>query len=173
MKRQLFFRNLRELIPEYGSDNIVYFDESGFAPTTYRTHGWAARGKKIYINVTGKREKRTNLIMAQRGRRGKDWLAPMLFQGACSALTVETWVKEFLLKELKKPSIIIMDNAPVHNKKSIKKLFEEKGHKLLPLPPYSPDFNPIEKTFGAMKKLRKSLPKGAAIDNLFHCNSYC
>jgi hypothetical protein len=171
MKRQSFLKNLRGLIPEYGSDNIVYFDESGFDPTTYRDHGWAVRGKKIYIDVTGKREKRTNLIMAQRGRRGKDWLAPMLFQGACSALTVETWVKEFLLKELKNPSIIIMDNAPVHNKKSIQKLFEDQGHKLLPLPPYSPDFNPIEKTFGSIKKLRRSLPKEAIIDDLYCCNS--
>lgn len=167
MKRQMFLRKLRDLIPKYGSENIVYFDESGFDPTTYRDHGWAVRGKKLYINVTGKREKRTNLIMAQRGRRGKDWLAPMLFQGVCSAITVETWVKEFLLKELKKPSIIVMDNAPVHNKKSIKKLFEDRGHILLPLPPYSPDFNPIEKTFGAMKKLRKSLLKEAVIDDLF------
>jgi hypothetical protein len=171
MKRQLFLKNLRDLIPKYGSENIIYFDESGFESTTYRDHGWAVRGKKIYIDVTGKREKRTNLIMAQRGRRGKDWLAPMLFQGACSALIVETWVKAFLLKEIKKPSIIIMDNAPVHNKKTIRKLFEDHGHILLPLPPYSPDFNPIEKTFGAMKKLRKSLPEGAVIDDLFHCNS--
>lgn len=170
MKRRLFLRNLRELIPKYGSANIVYFDESGFEPTTYRDHGWAIRGKKIYIDVTGKREKRTNLIMAQRGRRGKDWLAPMLFEGACSALTVETWVEKLLLKELKKPSIIIMDNAPVHNKKSIRKLFENNGHILLSLPPYSPDFNPIEKTFGAIKKLRRSLPEGAVIDDLFRCN---
>lgn len=170
MKRQLFLRNLRNLIAKYGSSNIIYFDESGFEPNTYRDHGWALRGKKLYIDVTGKRGKRTNLIMAQRGRCGKDWLAPMLFQGACSALTVETWVKKFLLKELKEPSIIIMDNAPVHNKKAIKKLFEDQGHKLLPLPPYSPDFNPIEKTFGAMKKFRRSLPEGAVIDDLFKRN---
>lgn len=177
MERQKYLQRLRELIKEYGSQNVVYFDESGFEPTTYRDHGWAVKGKKIYIDVTGKREKRTNLIMAQRGRRGKDWLAPMLFQGACSALTVETWIKELLLKELKKPSIIVMEglpfgyNAPVHNKNSIKKLFEDKGHVLLPLPSYSPDFNPIEKTFGAIKKLRRSLPKGAPIDDLFLCNS--
>ena len=171
MKRQKFLKDLRLLIPKYGSENIVYFDESGFEPNTYRDHGWAVKGKKTYIDVTGKREKRTNLLMAQRGRRGKNWLAPMLFQGACCALTVEVWVKKFLLKELKKPSIIVMDNAPVHNKKSMKKLFENNGHKLLPLPPYSPDFNPIEKTFGAMKKRRRSLPKGAIIDDLFLCNS--
>ena len=166
MKRQSFLQNLRELIPEYGSENIVYFDESGFDPTTYRDNGWAVRGKKIYIDVTGKREKRTNLIMAQRGRRGKDWLAPMLFQGACSALTVETWVKELLLKELKNPSIIIMDNAPVHNKKAIRALLEKHGHALLPLPSYSPDFNPIEQSFSAMKKRREGMPLDTTVEKL-------
>jgi len=171
MKRQKFLAKLRSLIPKYGSDNIIYFDESGFEANVYRDHGWALRGNKIYIDVTGKREKRTNLIMAQRGRRGKNWLAPMLFQGACTAITVEVWIKECLLKELKKPSIIIMDNAPVHNKSTIKKLFENEGHVLLPLPPYSPDFNPIEGTFGSMKVTRRSLPEGSVIDDLFIGNS--
>ena len=141
MKRQAFLRELRNLIPKYGSRNIVYFDESGFNPHTYRPHAWALRGKKIYGDVIGKREKKTNLLMAQ---RGEDWLAPMLFQGSCVAATVETWIEKFLLKELDKPSIIVIDNAPVHRKNIIRQILEKHGHTLLPLPPYSPDFNPIE-----------------------------
>jgi len=168
MKRQVYLAKLRSLIPKYGSENIIYFDESGFEDSTFRDSGWAKRGKKIYIDVVGKYKKRTNLIMAL---RNKEWLAPMLFEGACTAITIETWIKELLLKEIDKPSIIIMDNAPVHNKSTIKQLFEERGHILLPLPPYSPDFNPIEKIFGAMKKRRKSLPDGAVIDDLFLSSS--
>ena len=168
MKRQKFLRELRGLVHKYGSENIVYFDESGFEPQASRTHGWAVRGKKIYGDVVGKRQKRTNLLMAQ---RGKEWLAPMLFKGSCTAATVETWMKNCLLKELDKPSIIIMDNAPVHNKKTMRETLEKYGHAMLPLPPYSPDFNPIEQTFGIIKRRRQFLPIETPLDDLFMMDS--
>lgn len=164
MKRQKFLQTLRQLIPKYGSKNIVYFDESGFDPYTNRDQGWAVRGKKIYIDVIGKRQKRINLLMAQ---RGKEWLAPMLFKGTCCAVTVETWLEHCLIKELDKPSIVIMDNAPVHRKNIIHEILKKHGHVLLPLPPYSPDFNPIEQTFGALKKRRKYSPQNIPLENLF------
>ncbi len=163
MKRQAFLRELRRLIKDYGSNNIVYVDETGFRPHTYRPHGWALRGKKIFGDVVGKKHKNTNLIMAQ---RNKDWLAPMLFEGACTMNTVNAWIEQALLKELSKPSIVIMDNAPVHNKTWIKNTLEKHGHAFLPLPPYSPDFNPIEQTFGYMKK-RRQFMKDQKIEALF------
>jgi len=147
-----FLHELRAYVKKYSSKNIVYFDESGFAANSYRTHGWAVRGKKIYGDITGNHHRgRTNLIMAQ---RGKSWIAPMLFNGGCNQEVVLAWVKECLLPELKEPSLIIMDNAPFHNKPQISKLLEEEGHKLMPLPPYSPDFNPIEESFAIIKKRR-------------------
>jgi len=134
MKRQLYLKKLRSLIPKFGSDNIVYFDESGFNSNTGRLDGWAVRGKKIFAEIKGKREKRTNLLMAQ---RGKEWLAPLVFQGSCTAALIETWLKQFLVKELEKPSIIIMDNAPVHRRNIISEILKKHGHVLLPLPKYS------------------------------------
>jgi transposase len=71
------------------------------------------------------------------------------------------------MKELDKPSIIVMDNAPVHRKNIIKEILEKHGHILLPLPKYSPDFNPIEQSFGAMKKRRESMPIETTVDELF------
>ena len=109
MKRQKFLRTLRELLPKYGSENIVYFDETGFAHCTTREHGWAKRGKKIFGDVAGNHHGRTNLVMAQ---RGKEWLAPMLFEGSCTAKTIDTWVQKCLLKELTQPSVIIMEGLP-------------------------------------------------------------
>lgn len=136
-----------------GSDNVVYFDESGFEAQSYRPHGWAKRGTKVHGKVTGNAKRgRTNLIMAQ---RGKEWIAPMLFTGSCTHHTVTTWVKEVLLKELRPNSLVIMDNAPFHNKVHIKAALEEKGHTMLPLPKYSPDFNPIEQTFAIIKRIRQ------------------
>lgn len=163
MKRQKFLQRLRKLIKKYGSENVVYFDESGFVSHMGRLSGWALRGKKLYADVKGKREKRTNLLMAQ---RGKKWLAPFVFTGPCTSDTVNTWLEKFLLIELEKPSIVIMDNAPVHNKKVIRSMLKKHGHALLPLPPYSPDFNPIEQSFGGMKKRREAMPIKTTVEDL-------
>lgn len=163
MKRQKFLRRLRQLIQKYGSDNVVYFDESGFKPYEGRGDGWAMRGQKIYGDVRGKRQKRVNLLMAQ---RGQEWLAPFVFTGSCTAKTVDAWLEKFLIKELDRPSIVIMDNAPIHNKKTIRALLKKHGHAMLPLPPYSPDFNPIEQSFGAMKKRRNGMPDQTTVEEL-------
>ncbi|MCK5519382.1 MAG: IS630 family transposase [Alphaproteobacteria bacterium] len=163
MKRMVFLRELRRLIPLYDSENIVYFDESGFKKHSYRAHGWAVRGKKIYGDVSGNNYKCTNLLMAQ---RAKKWLAPMLFECSCDSSVVNAWLKERLLPLLKKPSIVIMDNAAFHKKKEIAALLKKHGHVLLPLPPYSPDFNPIEKSFGVLKRKREFAPPNTSIAQL-------
>lgn len=130
---------------------MVYFDETGFQQEAERPHGWAIIGKKVYGKISGNNRKRTNLIMAQ---RGKKWLAPMLFDKSCTHKTVNAWIEHVLLKELHENSLIIMDNAPFHNKPQIRSILETHGHTLLPLPKYSPDFNPIEQSFAVLKKRR-------------------
>ena len=147
-----FLKRLSRLVKSRGADNVVYFDESGFEKHSYRKHGWTRPGRKIYASVPGKREKRTNLIMAQRA--GK-WLVPETFEGSCDAGRVNEWLENKLFPALKKPSIIIFDNASFHKKKEIAALCRKKGHVILPLPPYSPDFNPIEPSFGTIKRKRE------------------
>lgn len=146
-----YLRALRSHIQKHGAKNIIYFDESGFTAHVYRPHGWAKRGTKVFGNISGNNYARTNLIMAQ---RGKEWLAPMLFEGGCCKDVVHTWMEKMLLPELNEPSLIIMDNARFHDKKALATLLKEKGHSLMPLPPYSPDFNPIEQSFAIIKKRR-------------------
>lgn len=152
-----FLRALREWIRNNGSANVVYFDESGFARHSYRPHGWAKRGAKVFGSISGNNRKTTNLIMAQRGR---EWLAPMLFEGSCTHHTVAAWMEQALLPELRPNSLVIMDNAPFHNKPQICALLQKHGHAMLPLPKYSPDFNPIEQSFAVIKRRRafSSLP---------------
>ena len=71
----------------------------------------------------------------------------------------EVWFQKFLLLKLNTPSVIIMDNARFHRMGKLELLCEEFGHKLLPLPPYSPEYNTIEKTWAHIKKyLKKVLP---------------
>ena len=152
MKRMKFLRRLSELSRRFGAENVVYFDESGFDAHSYRKHGWTRRGEKIYESVPGKREKRTNLLMAQ---RGKKWLAPETFKGSCDAKRVNEWLENKLLPLLTKPSVLVFDNASFHKKKQIKALCKKSGHAMLPLSPYSPDFNPIENSFGSLKRKRE------------------
>ncbi len=57
----------------------------------------------------------------------------------------EAWFKTFLLPTLDRPSVIIMDNARFHRMSKLKELCKEQGHRLLPLPPYSPEYNPLRK----------------------------
>ena len=163
MKRMAFLSDLRRLIPIYGADNVVYMDETGFRKHAYRASGWASRGEIIYGDVSGNNRKCVNLIMAQ---RRKQYIAPMLFDGSCDHLLVNTWLEERLMPALKKPSIVIMDNAPFHKKKEIAAILEKHGHAFLPLPPYSPDFNPIEKTFGVLKRKRDAAPEGTSVDQI-------
>jgi transposase len=163
MKRMAFLRELRRLIPIYGADNVIYMDETGFREHAYRPHGWAPRGAIIYGDVSGNNRKNINLIMAQ---RRKQYLAPMLFECSCDSLVVNAWLEERLMPVLEKPSIVIMDNAPFHKKKEIAAILEQHDHVLLPLPPYSPDFNPIEETFGVLKRRRDFAPPGAPIDDI-------
>jgi transposase len=105
--------------------------------------------------------------MAQRSEK---WLAPVVFKGACNTELVNTWLKDFLLKELDQPSVIVMDNARFHKKSDIKTILEKAGHTMLPLPTYSPDLNPIEQSFALLKKRRQY--GGKNIEELVMSQSY-
>lgn len=151
-KRVEYLRALRHWIQQHGSANVVYFDESGFTEQVHRPHGWAQRGEKVRGEVQGSRGLRTNLIMAQ---RGKEWIAPMLFEKSCTHHTVNAWMEQCLIPELHPGSLIIMDNAPFHNKTQMQTLLKAHGHHMLPLPKYSPDLNPIEQSFAILKRRRQ------------------
>lgn len=123
------------------SDNRVYQD-----------FGYAKRGKKLYGSRTGKRTARENLIAA---KREKELLSPMLITGSINAKGLNNGTWQWLMLELHPDSTLIMDNAPIHRKNKIKEIVEVRGHQVLFLPKYSPDFNQIEHDFAAMKKRRK------------------
>jgi transposase len=72
----------------------------------------------------------------------------------------ESWLEQFLIKELKTGQYVVMDNAAFHRSQKTKELIESVGCKLVFLPPYSPDLNPIEKFWANMKRWIKN--------NIFH-----
>ena len=160
---------MRKYIKEHGSENVVYCDESGFEENVFNPHVWSLKGDIVYGDKHGGYKKRINLIMAQ---RKKKWLAPVLFEGNCVALLVEEWLENHLFKELKNPSLIIFDNAPFHRKKKLHEIAEKHGHKILFLAPYSPDFNPIEKSFGFIKKNLLYATKFKTLENILMDKNY-
>ena len=141
----------------------MYIDESGFIPATYRPYAWSLKGHKSYGDRRGRNGKRINLIA---GKRGKELLAPILYEGSTSSHWFNQWLKEHLLKELKANSILIMDNAAFHKKGEISSIAEEAGHSVLFLPAYSPDFNPIEQDFAILKRIRQNCAPQTSIDNI-------
>ncbi|COO98412.1 IS630-Spn1, transposase Orf2 [Streptococcus pneumoniae] len=93
------------------------------------------------------------------GLTNGELIAPMTYEEMMTSDFFEAWFQKFLLPTLTTPSVIIMDNARFHRMGKLELLCEEFGHKLLPLPPYSPEYNPIEKTWAHIKKhLKKVLP---------------
>lgn len=98
----------------------------------------------------------------------------MTYKDTMTSDFFEAWFQKFLLPTLETPSVIIMDNAKFHRMSRLKVLSKEQGHRILPLPPYSPEYNPIEKTWAHIKKhLRKVLPNAHTfIEALLSCSCF-
>lgn len=148
----------------HGPGRRVYLDETGFERAAHRPWAWALKGRKVFGERSGRSRPRTNLIAAT--AKGKRLLAPFLFEGSPDSSVFNQRLKEQLLKELQPGSLIIMDNAAFHKTQKTRGILEESGHELVFLPPYSPDFNPIEKHFANLKKIRTCQPPDTSIDDI-------
>ncbi|VIT72714.1 IS630-Spn1, transposase Orf2 [Streptococcus pneumoniae] len=102
------------------------------------------------------------------GLTNGELIAPMTYEETMTSDFFEVWFQKFFLPTLNTPSVIIMDNARFHRMGKLELLCEEFGYKLLPLPPYSPEYNPIEKTWAHIKKhLKKVLQVAIPFMRLF------
>ena len=124
--RMKYYRYLRDLIKVSGSQSRVFIDESGFEEFQDCAYGWSKKGKKIWGEKSGKRGKRENLVAGRRKGK-KDLIAPMVFTGSLNAEGFEGWLSLYLLPSLTEPSILIMDNAPIHRKTAIRELARGNG----------------------------------------------
>ena len=81
----------------------------------------------------------------------------MWFEGNTDTNIFNEWIEKCLVPELEPHQVIVMDNATFHKSEAIRKLIESVECKLLYLPPYSPDFNPIEQKWGHVKNMVKKI----------------
>ena len=127
-----------------------------------KDRGWCKRNERLPGKKSGKYYERTNIIAGYINHKS---IAPMVFNGSCNTQLIEAWVEQFLIKELKPGQVVIMDNASFHKSQRTRELIESVGCKLVFLPPYSPDLNPIEKFWANMKRWIKG--KISSFDKLY------
>ena len=112
--------------------------------------GWGPRGHRVTGKAPFGRWKTMTFIAALR----QDGIAaPCLFDGPVNGEVFLAWVKESLVPTLKPGQIVIMDNLGSHRGKAVRQAIRQAGAKLLFLPKYSPDLNPIEQVFSKLKHL--------------------
>jgi len=121
-----------------------------------RRHGRAARGERLVSAVPYGHWKTTTFIA---GLRQDGLTAPFVIDGPINGEWFLVYVEQVLAPTLSNGEIVVMDNLASHKVAGVREAIEAKGARLLYLPPYSPDLNPIEQAFAKLKAL---LRKAAA-----------
>lgn len=134
--------------------NIVYSDETGIDDNEVLLVGWAPRGERCYAQKKAERKTRYNITAALNLNL---LIAPFLFEGYSNAVVYETYIEKVLVPALKPGMVLVIDNASFHKSKRVIELVEAANCRIIFLPPYSPDFNPIEHHWTAVKNaIRKT-----------------
>jgi transposase len=115
-----------------------------------RAHGRAPKGQRLRMSVPHGHWKTTTFVA---GIRTSGLIAPFVLDGPINRDAFEVSVDKVLVPDLRPGDVVIMDNLSSHKGPRVREMIEAAGAGLLYLPPYSPDFNPIEKAFSKLKAL--------------------
>jgi transposase len=132
---------------------LVFLDETAATTSMARRYGWAPRGERCRIAVPAGHWKTTTVIA---GLRTSGPSAIALLDGPVTGERFRAYVTETLIPVLKPGDIVVLDNLGAHKVAGVREAIEAVGARLLYLPPYSPDFNPIERAFAKLKALLRS-----------------
>jgi transposase len=128
----------------------VFIDETGASTKMARLRGRAPRGERLRAGVPHGHWKTTTFVA---GLRLTGLTAPMLLDGPMTAQAFQAYVEKVLCPTLCPGDTVILDNLTAHKRRETRQAIEATGASLLFLPPYSPDFNPIENAFSKLKAL--------------------
>lgn len=129
---------------------LVFIDETWAKTNMTPIRGWAPRGQKLVARAPFGHWRTLTFLAALRHDRID---APCVLDGPINGLSFTAWVEQFLVPTLAPGDIVIMDNLGSHKGAAVRNAIRAVGAKLLYLPPYSPDLNPIEQVFAKLKLL--------------------
>jgi transposase len=151
-RRQAWFDTQPDLDPEH----LVFIDETGASTKMARLRGRARRGMRCRSPIPHGHWKTTTFTGAL---RLSGMTAPMVLDGLMNGEWFVAYVEQILVPTLRPGDVVILDNLPAHKSAAARNAIKTAGAQMLFLPPYSPDFNPIENAFS---KLKAILRKAAA-----------
>ena len=145
-KRERWKRHQHRIDPS----RLVFIDETWAKTNMTRLRGWAPRGRPLLAKVPFGHWKTLTFLAALRHDRID---APCVIDGPINGVTFTAWIEQFLAPTLKPGDVVVMDNLGSHKGKAVRQAIRAAGARLLFLPPYSPDLNPIEQVFAKLKTL--------------------
>jgi transposase len=139
----------------------VFLDEAGFSLALSVLYGWGKKGEPLLEAVPARRGKNLSVLGAF---DIEGMVATTSKLGAMTRADFERFLQEDLLPCLLPGSVLVLDNASIHKGGKIECLVSEAGCRVLYLPPYSPDLNPIELAWAFVKsQVRKRGPREDAL----------
>lgn len=149
--RSKFLKKLETIDPK----DIIYADEAGMDDNETTEAGWCKKGERLNDVKNSQPKKRISFISAL---SLQNIIGPFIFEGPCTRDVFEIYLKQVLIPIMKPGQILIIDNASFHKGGRILQLIKKAKCDLIYLPTYSPDLNPIEHYWSAIKnKIRKFL----------------
>ena len=129
---------------------LVFIDETWAKTNMTPIRGWAPRGRKLIARAPIGKWRTLTFLAALRHDRID---APCVLDGPINGQSFTAWVEQFLVPTLNPGDVVIMDNLGSHKGQAVRQAIRSAGARLLFLPPYSPDLNPIEQVFAKLKLL--------------------
>jgi transposase len=158
----------RQQIARHPCERLKFVDESGVNIAMTRRYGRAPRGKRVYDAVP-KNFGRNITVLGALSCHGLE--AVMTVDGATDTAVFRAYVTHVLVPTLASDDVVVMDNLSAHKLPDIEKAIQATGAQLVFLPPYSPDFSPIEECWSKIKeglRARKARTRNALDHALNH-----
>jgi len=153
-----------EVAPALDPSRVVFIDETWAKTNMTRTHGYAPRGDRLIDAAPHGHWHTTTFVGAL---RADGFIAPLVVDGAVNGDVFRAYVERVLVPELRPGDVVVMDNLGSHKVAGVRAAIEAAGCRLLYLPPYSPDLNPIENAFSKLKRLLRTATE-RTVDGLWH-----
>jgi transposase len=149
LQRSLWWEETNQIDPE----RLIFLDESGVTTEMTRRYGRAERGARVGEGTPGGHW-RTLTIMG--AIRMSGWVATMTIEAATDGEIFLAYLEQVLCPQLQPGDVVVMDNLSAHKVQGVRDLIHQTGAELRYLPPYSPDFNPIEMCWSKVKQLLRA-----------------